>query len=139
MTDPIADMLTRIRNGGLARKESITVPFSRIKLAIAKILEKEGYVGLVEDQTIGDAGEKEIPGRRKAFKIHLLYDAKRRILLREIHRISSPGRRFYVGYKDLAQRERERGLAILSTPRGIMTSKEARAVRVGGELICEVS
>ncbi len=129
MTDPIASMFTQIRNGYAAKKETVEVPFSKLKLEIGKILEKEGFVQSVESK-----------GRRtlKGIEITLKYVDKLPVLS-EISRISKPGQRMYSPVAKLHTVKGGRGLIILSTSKGLMTNKEARKLNIGGELIGEVS
>ncbi len=129
MTDPIADMLTRIRNAQRVSKEEVLVPFSQLKSRLARILEKEGYVGAVEE-----VGE----GTRKELRLRLKYESGDRPRIQGINRLSKPGRRFYVGHDEIPVVNSGMGIAVLSTSRGIMTDKEARSAGVGGELLCEV-
>lgn len=126
-TDPISDMLTRIRNASMVRKTEVRVPYSNIKFAIAKILKEEGYVGTIEKV---DVNHGEI-------KIGLRYEAGASTI-RNITRISKPGRRAYAGYEDLPRVLSGHGIAIVSTSRGVMTNKEARKRKLGGEVLCEV-
>jgi small subunit ribosomal protein S8 len=128
-SDPIADLLTRIRNGASAKHASVEVPFSKIKLEIVKILEKEGFLKGHEVVT-----ESKFP----AIKIHISYDAKRRPILQHVRRVSKPGLRVYKGGDEL--RPRRSGLAtrILTTSSGVMTDREARKRHIGGEVLCEV-
>lgn len=126
-TDPISDMLTRIRNGSTARKAEVLVPYSRVKLAIAGILAQEGYVASVEKVDDGLAG----------IKIALKYD-NREPIIRNIKRISKPGQRAYAGYAELPIVLSDHGIAIVSTSQGIMTNKAARKRKLGGEVICEI-
>ncbi|HLC25926.1 MAG TPA: 30S ribosomal protein S8 [bacterium] len=129
MTDPIADLLTRIRNGVMARHEAVDIPASKIKLAIAGILKEEGYirnVTLVKDRKQG------------ILHIELKYDGGTESVIRGIKRASTPGRRFYAGYHDLPKVLHGLGIAILSTPRGILTDHACRKLRVGGEVLCYV-
>jgi small subunit ribosomal protein S8 len=128
-TDPISDMLTRIRNAQAVRKSEVFVPHSRLKFAIAKILEREGYVVRVE--------ESEQNGR-PALKISLKYQ-NTRPAIRALRRVSRPGRRLYAKAGELPRVLSDLGLAIVSTPNGLMTNKEARARKLGGEVICEIS
>ena len=128
MTDPIADMLTRIRNAAKVRKPDLTLPYSRLKLSIAQILVQEGFISAVE--TRGENVAKEL-------RLVLKYDGRESII-RGVSRISTPGRRVYVGYKDIPQVRSGYGVAILSTPSGIMSGAQARKQKVGGELLCEV-
>jgi len=128
MTDPIADMLTRIRNAFLVKKKDVLVPNSKIKLKIAEILYKERLIDkieLVEENKI------------KNIKISLKYDNKESVIA-SIKRISTPGRRIYVGKEELPYVLNGFGIAILSTSRGIMTNREAKKLGVGGEIICEI-
>lgn len=129
MTDPIGDFLTRIRNGVLVRKKSIAAPYSKIKLAITKILKEEGY--LEDFKTVGKGGKKYI-------QVFPKYDEEGNPFLEEIKRISKPGRRVYMGYKDFKPIKGGYGFRIVSTHRGIMTDKEAKRRKLGGEVICEV-
>ncbi len=128
MTDPIADMLTRIRNAAKVHKPDLTLPYSRMKFAIAKLLAQEGFVAGAESR--GEGVKREI-------RLVLKYDG-RESLIRGVSRISTPGRRVYVGYKEIPQIRSGFGVSILSTPGGIMTGAEARKRKVGGELLCEV-
>ena len=128
MTDPIADMLTRIRNGQTAEKVSVRVPASRVKRAIAQVLKDEGYI---EDFTeTGDV--------KPALEIKLRYHEGRPVIER-LRRVSVPGRRYYRGKDELPRVEQGMGIAIVSTSKGIMTDRAARAAGLGGEVICVVS
>lgn len=131
MTDPIADMLTRIRNASKVGKPEVMIPYSRLKLTIAQILEREGYVAAVETVRAKAGAYNEI-------KIALKYRQGRDGLIQSVKRISTPGRRLYLGYRDLPAFISKRGVTILSTPKGVMTNKEARKEKVGGELLCEI-
>ena len=131
MTDPIADMLTRIRNAIAVRKDEVVLPYSKLKFAIAVILQKEGYLARVERL-------RAKTGTGEELKVALKYDAGRQNAIRTITRISKPGRRMYVGYRDLAGVSKHRGLTILSTPKGVMGSSEAKKQKLGGEIICEI-
>ncbi|MDO8505457.1 MAG: 30S ribosomal protein S8 [bacterium] len=131
MTDPIADMLTRIRNASKVGKPQVLIPFSRLKLTIAQILEREGYISEVE--TV-----RAKAGEYNEIKIALKYRDGRDGLIQSVKRISTPGRRLYIGYRDLPAFISKRGVTILSTPKGIMTNKDARKEKVGGELLCEI-
>ncbi|HTQ08886.1 MAG TPA: 30S ribosomal protein S8 [Fimbriimonadaceae bacterium] len=128
-SDPIADLLTRIRNGARAHLMTVDVPHSKIKVEIVKILEAEGYIKGHEITT-----ESKFP----TIKVHLRYDAKRKPLISHIARVSKPGLRVYKGADDL--RPLRSGLAtrIVSTSTGLMTDREARRRNIGGEVICEV-
>jgi small subunit ribosomal protein S8 len=129
MTDPIADMLTRIRNGAGARKASVDVPWSRHKEAVARVLVEEGYLAdaaLVE--------EKPFP----VLRIGLRYDQGRQSVISGIRRISRPSLRVYVGHGEIPAVRRGLGVSILSTPKGILADREARRQGVGGEIICQI-
>jgi len=128
-SDPIADLLTRIRNGARAHLVTVDVPHSTIKVEIVKILEAEGYIKGHEITT-----ETKFP----TIKVHLRYDAKRKPLIQHISRVSKPGLRVYKGADEL--RPVRSGLAtrIVSTSGGLMTDREARKRKIGGEVICEV-
>jgi len=127
LTDPISDMLTRIRNASAVRKTELRIPFSKLKFEIAKILSQEGYVAAVSKES---AGHGEI-------RMTLKYD-EAGPLIRKISRISKPGHRSYAGYTDLPLVLSDNGIAIVSTSQGIMTNKDARKRRLGGEVLCEV-
>ena len=129
ITDPIADMLTRIRNAGSARHETVDVPNSKMKKAIAEILLEEGYIKsfqLIDDGTQGviRITLKYLPGKEKA--------------IQGLRRVSKPGLRVYAGAEELPQVLRGLGIAIISTSKGIMTDKKARAQHVGGEVLAFV-
>lgn len=128
-SDPIADLLTRIRNGAQARMQSVEIPHSKIKVEIVKILEQEGYLSGHEITT-----ESKFPNIR----VHISYDARRRPVMKKLRRVSKPGLRVYQGAGDL--RPIRSGLAtrIVSTSRGVMTDREARKNHIGGEVLCEV-
>ncbi|MCW1930386.1 MAG: 30S ribosomal protein S8 [Candidatus Kerfeldbacteria bacterium] len=128
MTDPIADMLTRLRNAQMVRITDIVLPYSTLKHRLAEILAKEGYVTSVS--TAETDGKKEL-------KVALKYSAKEPAI-HEIRRISKPGRRVYVGAKRLPYVFDGMGIAIISTSKGLMTNKQAREQKLGGEVICEV-
>jgi small subunit ribosomal protein S8 len=127
--DPIADMLTRIRNGLMLRKTFVLVPSSRIKKAIAQILLDEGFI-----QGYEVTDERPQPNIR----VWLKYDNKRRPILTNLKRVSKPGRRVYKGKRDLPWVLSGMGVAIISTPSGLMTDREARRQGVGGEILCYV-
>ncbi len=129
MTDPIADMLTRIRNAGLARHDRTEVPRSRLKEAVAKILKSEGF--------IADVRPSEGEGEPK-LTIVLKYGRDRQSAIDGVRRVSRPGRRVYVRHDRIPRVFSGLGISILSTSRGLMSDREARRQKVGGELICEV-
>lgn len=126
MTDPISDMLTRIRNAVAKRKDVVEVPNSKVKKAIAEILKKEGL--------IKDFHEAEYKGQGKIL-IHLKYTQKNRSIIQGLQRLSRPGRRVYVGYQNIKPFLHGAGITIISTPQGIMTDQAAREKKVGGELL----
>jgi len=128
-TDPIADMLTRIRNAAAVAMPSVDVPASKFKKALAEILVREGYLKDVE--------EVEENGKR-ILRIGLKYGPKRKSVISTIRRVSKPGRRAYVKSKGVPVVRGGLGLAIISTPLGLLADREARAKNVGGEIICEV-
>ena len=130
MTDPIADMLTRIRNAIMARQELIDVPYSVIKFSIAKLLKEEGYLKNYKIYTD--------EARKKFIKVYLNYDERNRNVITGLRRVSKPGRRVYVKAEDLAKERARLGTAVLSTSRGLMTDKEALGTHVGGELLFRV-
>jgi small subunit ribosomal protein S8 len=130
MSDPIADMLTRIRNAQLAEKTTVAMPASKLKAAIAAVLKAEGYV---EGFAI-----KDLPGNKAILEIALKYYAGRPVIER-IERVSRPGLRIYKGFEDIPKVMNGLGIAIVSTPRGVMTDRSARASRVGGEVLCLVA
>jgi small subunit ribosomal protein S8 len=122
-------MLTRVRNGAQARHASVDMPFSKMKLAIAKIMVEEGYVAghdIVDD------------GQRKTLRLHLKYDTDRRPVVKGLRRVSRPGLRVYAGMDDIPRVRGGMGTVVVSTNRGIMTGREARRRHLGGELIAEI-
>lgn len=128
-TDPIADMLTRIRNALAARHPKVDVPASRVKMEIARILKDEGYI-----LNFKPADE----GSKKLIRIYLKYTAGNMPVISRIERVSRPGCRVYVGGKDVPRVLGGLGVNILTTPRGVMTGKTARTENVGGEVLCQV-
>ena len=129
MSDPISDMLTRIRNAQLANKPTVVMPSSKVKVAIAKVLKDEGFV---EDFAV-----RENEGK-PTLEIGLKYYAGRPVIER-IDRVSSPGLRVYRGVNDIPRVMNGLGVAIVSTPKGVMTDRTARASNVGGEVLCVVA
>ncbi|MBS0347160.1 MAG: 30S ribosomal protein S8 [Proteobacteria bacterium] len=129
MSDPIADMLTRIRNAQQAQKSSVAMPSSKLKVAIAKVLQSEGYI---DDFAVNDASGKA------ELALSLKYYAGRPVIER-IERVSRPGLRVYKGSDDLPRVMNGLGVAIVSTPKGVMTDRAARAGRLGGEVLCLVA
>ena len=128
MVDPIADMLTRIRNAQRVQKPSLEVPFSKLKFEIARVLLKEGF--LKEAEQRGRKG-------RKVLEITLQYEDKIPMIA-GLKKVSKPGQRIYVSSRELLKAKREGGTLLVSTSKGIMTDREARKTQVGGEIICEV-
>jgi len=129
MSDPIADMLTRIRNAQMVEKVSVTMPSSKVKVAIAQVLKDEGYI---------DDFAVKAEGAKSELNIALKYYAGRPVIER-IERVSKPGLRVYRGRNDIPQVMNGLGVAIVSTPKGVMTDRKARATGVGGEVICYVA
>jgi small subunit ribosomal protein S8 len=129
MTDPVSDMLTRLRNAALARHERVDVPHSNLKERIAHVLKAEGYVD--------DVRTSEGQGR-KVLTVILRYGRERQSAIDGVRRVSKPGRRVYVPFDRIPRVRSGMGVSILSTSRGVMTDREARKQRVGGELLCEV-
>ena len=129
MSDPIADMLTRIRNAQGVQKTQVAMPSSKVKIAIANVLKDEGYI---EDFAVAEAGGKS------ELKIGLKYYAGRPVIER-LERVSRPGLRIYKGKDEIPSVMNGLGVAIVSTPKGVMTDRKARATGVGGEVICYVA
>lgn len=129
MNDPLGDMLTRIRNGQNARKAVISAPFSKLQEAVCKVLTDEGF--------IRGCKVVDLDNNKKELQIELKYDAGQPVI-RELKRISTPGRRVYAQIKGLPQFYNGLGLKILSTPQGVMPDHKARAANVGGEVLCQV-
>lgn len=135
MTDPITDMLNRIRNAQAVSKETVSIPFSNFKEQLGKILEKEGLI-----TKIGKKGRKE----KKTIEITLKYqrdEENRQVVtpvIEGMKRVSKPGQRIYVGVKDIKLVKGGYGFSVVSTPKGLMTNKEARKQKLGGEIICEI-
>jgi len=129
MTDPIADMLTRIRNANVAMRDEVTMPSSKQKVALAEILKREGYISSYE----------VLDGKSaKTLKISMKYSDDRRRTISGIKRVSTPGLRVYRGATDVPRVLRGLGVAVLSTSQGLMTDREARKRKVGGEVMCYV-
>ncbi len=130
LTDPISDMLTRIRNGALARHERVTLPSSRLKRHVAEILVNEGFVSSVA----GDVDDKG----HDVLTLVLKYGGDRRPAIEGVRRVSRPGRRVYVPCVDIPRVRHGMGISVLSTSRGVMSDRDARKQGVGGEILCEV-
>lgn len=134
VSDPIADMLTRIRNAAMAGHPLVAMPSSGIKRAIARILQEEGFLGGFEE--VEDAGR---PGRVLRLKIKYVGERReRRPVVSGLSRVSRPGRRVYTGKRQIPWVRSGMGVAILSTPKGVMTGTRARQLGVGGEVLCHV-
>ena len=129
MTDPIADFLTRIRNGIRARKGEVSCPKSNLKLRIAEILEQEGYISAIASAEDNKQG---------SLHVTLRWNNENKSAITGIRRVSRPGQRTYVAAKAVPQVRNGLGVAIVSTSRGVMTDREARKLGVGGEVLCEV-
>lgn len=129
MSDPIADMLTRIRNGGKAKLNSVEMPGSTIKIELAKVFKKQGYIR--NFKFIKD-------GKQGVLRVYLKYDADKSHAIYKLERISKPSRRVYVRQKEVKPVFSGMGTAVLSTSRGILTDKEARLQKVGGEVLCNI-
>ena len=130
MTDPIADMLTRLRNGGTSGKKQVSIPASRLKVGIAEVLKEEGFI---QDYEVV-AGEP-----RSELVIGLKYGPDGQQVMRTIDRVSKPGRRVYSGGKDVPQVLGGLGIFVLTTPQGVLSDRKARQMNVGGEILCKVS
>ena len=128
MTDPIADMLTRLRNAALAHQDRTSIPASKLKVRLADILKAEGFI---DDYRLEEGPQGRIT-------VFMKYGRNRECAFAGIRRSSRPGRRYYVGHGDIPKIQNGLGVAILSTSRGIMTDRDARTKRVGGEVLCEV-
>ena len=129
MTDPIADLLTRIRNAHLASHNNLVLPRSKLKVEIVKILKAEGFIeGFIESDE----------GFQGTVKIFLKYDAGRKGSILGLRRISRPSRRVYVGKHDIPLVRNGLGVAILTTPNGVLTDRQARSAGVGGEVMCHI-
>jgi small subunit ribosomal protein S8 len=129
MTDPIADMLTRIRNAITARKAKVIMPASKMKARIAEVLKDEGFVGAISSEEDGKQG---------LLSIELRYDNNNHNAIQGIRRVSRPGQRTYARHTGLPKVRSGLGIAILTTSKGVMTEREARKQGLGGELLCEV-
>lgn len=129
MTDPLGDMLTRIRNGQSAGKSTVEAPSSRLRVNVLEVLKREGF--------IRDYSEFQVRDGVKSLTIELKYYEGEPVI-RKISRVSTPGRRVYSKIKDLSRVYNGLGISIISTPRGVMSDAEARAANVGGEVLCQV-
>ena len=129
MTDPIADMLTRIRNAQRASHELVNIPSSKLKINVAKVLKSEGYIKNFKKTNIDS---------RNVIRIFLKYDDTQKPIIHGIKKISTPGRRIYSGYRKMPRIFNGHGILIVSTSTGVITGKKATERKVGGELICSV-
>ena len=129
VTDPVADLLTRIRNGSLAEHEKVDIPSSKLKVRLAEILKEEGFIKnfrLIEDK------------RQGVLRVYLKYGPGQERVISGLRRVSKPGKRLYVGADRIPSVLGGMGVAILSTPRGVLTDRESRKAKVGGEVLCYV-
>jgi len=131
MTDPVADMLTRIRNANIAMHDEVSMPSSKLKVALAGMLEREGYIGGFE--TVENADK---PG--KTLTIRMKYSPQRERVISGIKRVSKPGLRVYSGSTEIPRVVGGLGVAVVSTSKGLMSDREARRRRLGGEVLCYV-
>ena len=129
LTDPVADFLTRIRNAHNARHQKLDVPASRLKAEIARILKEEGYISNVKP--VEEEG-------LQLLRVYLKYGVNNEAAIRDLKRISKPGCRVYVGKDEIRRVQGGLGISIITTPRGVMTGRQARREGVGGEILCEV-
>jgi len=134
MLDPIADMLTRIRNAQRAEHKQVSVPFSKLKLSIAKILEQRNFIESVKKETEGTA----FPVLNITLKYDIVSNTEKDPAIREIKRISKQGQRIYVKKTDISRIKNGYGISIISTSKGVMAGDQARKMGLGGEVICEV-
>lgn len=129
MTDSLGDMLTRIRNAGKARFDKVDIPASRMKIALARIFKDEGFIKnykVIKDNKQG------------ILRVYLRYDDHNRPLIHRIERLSKPSRRVYAGCEELPKVQGGLGVAVISTPKGVMTDRQARKLGVGGEVLCQI-
>jgi len=129
MTDPVSDMLTRIRNATTVRHDRTDIPASKTKLEIAKILKQEGYIRTFKTLEEGPQG---------LIRVYLKYAEDGEPVIHGLQRVSKPGRRVYRGADDLPRVRNGLGVAVVSTNRGVLTDEQARSLRVGGEVLCEI-
>ncbi len=129
LTDPVADFLTRIRNAHGARHQKLDVPASRLKAEIARILKEEGYIA--NFKPVEENGQNVL-------RVYLKYGANNEAAIRDLQRVSRPGCRVYVGKDEIRRVQGGLGISIMTTPKGVMTGRQARREGVGGEILCEV-
>lgn len=130
VTDPIADLLTQIRNANLKQKDRVDVPFSKLKMEIVRVLKDEGFI----------ANYKSLhhENRRASIRVFLKYSPAKECVLRGLQRVSKPGLRIYRSYQEIPRVRAGIGITVLSTPLGILTDQQAREKKVGGEILCQV-
>jgi small subunit ribosomal protein S8 len=129
MTDPLADMLARIRNAGRAGHDKVDIPASRMKIALARIFKEEGFIK--NYKVIKD-------NRQGILRVYLRYDDEQKPLIQRIERVSRPGLRVYVGHEELPKVQGGLGVAVISTSKGVITDRQARKLKVGGEVLCQI-
>jgi small subunit ribosomal protein S8 len=129
LTDPVADFLTRIRNAHRARHQKLDVPASRLKAEIARILKEEGYIS--NFKPVEENGQNVL-------RVYLKYGANNESAIRDLQRVSRPGCRVYIGKDEIRRVQGGLGISIMTTPKGVMTGRQARREGVGGEILCEV-
>lgn len=130
MTDPISDMLTQIRNACLVKKPEVVLPYSKFKHSLAAVLQKEGW--------LGGAGEAEGPKKMRVLRLTLKYDPTGQPAISGVSRVSKPGQRIYMQRQGLSRRGGQLGMAIVSTSQGLMTDRQAREKKIGGEVVCQI-
>ena len=142
MTDPIADMLTRIRNAQLVKKPELILPYSKLKLNLLNLLVKQGWLAKVEHLKASHKTKSKkhdnLTNRFDSLKVELVYQANGQPKIESLKRISKPGRRVYISKDHIPLVKNGRGLSIISTSQGLLTDKQAREKKVGGEVICEI-
>ncbi|OGP70927.1 MAG: 30S ribosomal protein S8 [Deltaproteobacteria bacterium RBG_13_58_19] len=129
MTDPLADMLTRIRNAGQAGFDKVDIPASRLKISLARIFKDEGFIK--NYKVIKD-------NRQGILRIYLKFDEHQKLLIQGLRRVSRPGRRVYTGHEELPKVQGGLGIAVISTSKGVITDRQARKLKLGGEVLCEI-
>lgn len=129
MTDPIADMLTRIRNALLIERQTVEMPASKIKVGVAEVLQREGYIW--DFEVVESAPQNTL-------RINLKYGPTGERVIQHIRRVSKPGRRVYLGYREMEDVLEGLGINVLSTSQGVLSNREAREKQVGGEVLCEI-
>jgi small subunit ribosomal protein S8 len=129
MTDPLADMLARIRNAGRAGHDKVDIPASRMKIALARIFKEEGFIK--NYKVIKD-------NRQGILRVYLRYDDEQKPIIQRVERVSRPGLRVYVGHEDLPRVQGGLGVAVISTSKGVVTDRQARKLKVGGEVLCRI-